>query len=112
MNCGSPAVDQPVSAVVSEYGSGTCAMRLRYRLIGTLAAGVTACACGILAAAAQSGASESSSSKSWTLCTSRDVALADQAIAACSAIIAASPSDSAAQLSAYGHRGIALFRRA
>jgi tetratricopeptide (TPR) repeat protein len=46
------------------------------------------------------------------LCASHDLRLADQAIEACSALIAASRDDSAAAATAYGYRGIALMRRA
>ena len=75
-------------------------MPLRYRLIRTLATCVVACVSCIAAAAAQSPAS-------WTLCASRDVRLADQAIAACSDIISASDNDRDAAATAYGYRGIA-----
>jgi tetratricopeptide (TPR) repeat protein len=80
-------------------------MPLRYRLIRTLAICAVACVSCIVAAAAQSPAS-------MTLCSSRDLRLADQAIEACSAIIAASANDGDAAATAYGYRGIALRRRA
>ena len=83
-------------------------MRLRCRLIRTLAICVAACVSCIVAAAAQSSAP---SPASWTLCASFDVRLADQAIEACSAIIAASDNDSAAAATAYGYRGVAFGRR-
>jgi tetratricopeptide (TPR) repeat protein len=79
-------------------------MPLGYRLIRTLATCAVASASFILAAAAQP-------SRSWTLCASRDVRLADQAIEACSALISGA-NDSDAEATAHGYRGIALRRRA
>ena len=90
------------------WGWGRSAMPLRCRLIRTLAISVVACVSCITAAAAQSSAP---SPASMTLYASLDVRLADQAIEACSAIIAASDNDSAAAATAYGYRGIALRRR-
>ena len=81
-------------------------MPLGYRLIRTLATCAVAYVSCIAAAAAQI------TPESWTLCSSRDVRLADQAIEACSAIISSSGNDSAAEATAYGYRGIALRRRA
>src|SRR5262245_5884505 len=83
-------------------------MRLGYRLIRALATCVVAGASCIAAAAAQTPAP---SSEIWTLCTSREPALADQAIEACSAIIAARREGSEAAATAHGYRGIALMRR-
>jgi tetratricopeptide (TPR) repeat protein len=80
-------------------------MPLVCRLIRTLATCAVACFSFIVAAAAQSPAP-------WSLCQSHDLRLADQAIAACSDIIASSRSDSDAAATAYGYRGIALQRRA
>jgi Tfp pilus assembly protein PilF len=80
-------------------------MSLWYKLIRTLAICVAACLSGIA-----NGAAESSSA-SMTLCASRDLKLADQAIAACTAIIAASEKNSEAAATAHGYRGIALRRR-
>jgi tetratricopeptide (TPR) repeat protein len=84
-------------------------MLLRFRLIRTLATCVAACVSCILAAAAQSPAP---SPASMTLCASRDIRQVDQAIEACTAIIAASEKGSEAAATAYGYRGIALRRRA
>jgi tetratricopeptide (TPR) repeat protein len=84
-------------------------MRLRWRLIGALATCVAACFSCIVAAAAQSPAP---SSESWALCTSGDARRVDQAIEACTAIIAASENNPGAATTAYGYRGIALFKRA
>jgi tetratricopeptide (TPR) repeat protein len=83
-------------------------MLLRCRSIGTLAICVAASVSCIAAAAAQSSAS---SPASMALCASFDVRVADQAIEACSAILAASDNDSAAAAMAYGYRGIAVARR-
>lgn len=80
-------------------------MPLRDGLIRMLAASLAACVAGVVAAAAQAPAP-------WDLCTSRDPQRADQAIEACTAILSASRSDSDAAATAYGYRGIALFRRA
>jgi tetratricopeptide (TPR) repeat protein len=79
-------------------------MTLRDRLIRMLAASLVACIAGIVAAAAQAPAP-------WELCASRDLQRIDQAIDACTAILAASPGDSEAAATAHGYRGIALFRR-
>src|SRR5262245_992893 len=89
-------------------GWGTT-MRLRYRLICTPTVCCIVCVSYILAAAAQSPAP---SSVDWTLCASREVRLAAQAIAACTAIIASSDADSDAAAAAYGYRGLALRRSA
>jgi len=75
-------------------------------LIRALALGVLACVSCIAAAAA-----ESSSSASMTLCASHDLRLVDQVIEACTAIITAGDTDSAAAATAYGYRGVALLRR-
>jgi tetratricopeptide (TPR) repeat protein len=47
-----------------------------------------------------------------TLCANRDIRQVDQAIEACTAIIAASDKNGEAAATAYGYRGIALRRRA
>jgi tetratricopeptide (TPR) repeat protein len=80
-------------------------MRLVRGLTGTLAACAVAGLASIAPVAAQSP-------DTWALCASRDVRLADQAIAACSDIIASSDNDPAAAATAHGYRGIALQRRA
>lgn len=77
-------------------------MPLRYRLMRALVMSVAAGAPGIAAA---------QSPESWALCTSRDVRLRDQAVEACSAIIAASGPDSEAAATAHGYRATALLRR-
>jgi tetratricopeptide (TPR) repeat protein len=84
-------------------------MPLRCRLVRTLAICLAACVSCIAAAAAQSSAP---SPASMTLCANRDIRQVDQAIEACTAIIAASDKNGEAAATAYGYRGIALRRRA
>ena len=79
-------------------------MPLGYGLIRTLATCAAAWVSCVAAATAQPP-------ESWTLCSSRDMRLADQAIDACSAIISSSDNDSGAAAAAHGYRGVALLRR-
>src|SRR5882757_2478619 len=86
-------------------------MPLRCPLISRLAIGTLAiCVVAGVSCITAAGA-ESSAPASMTLCASRDLRLADQAIAACTAIIAASDKDNEAAATAHGYRGIALRRR-
>ena len=79
-------------------------MPLGGKSICTLAACAAASLLYVAAAAAQSPAS-------WAQCASLDIRQADQAIAACSGIIAASGNDPGAAATAHGYRGAAQFRR-
>jgi lipoprotein NlpI len=81
-------------------------MRLGGWVIRALATCVVAVASCVTAAAQSSPSTET-----WQLCTSREPARTDQAIEACSAIIAASRDGSEAAATAHGYRGIALMRR-